>query len=60
MAMLFDSLEVEGYLFEWNYVQQEFPETAPINVGNMGTVALSATCAGGVGIEVKSIGEYQT
>ena len=44
MALQFDSLEVEGwtesYLFEWNYLQQEFPDTAPINVGNMGAVAI--------------------
>ena len=41
------SLEVEGwtesYLGEWNSLQQEYPDTAPINVGNMGCHGDKAT-----------------
>ena len=54
------SLEVEGwtesYLTEWNYLQQEYPDTAPINVGNMGAVAIKPHLLwSGNGIEVKSM-----
>ena len=54
------SLEVEGwtesYLGEWNSLQQEYPDTAPINVGNMGAMAIKPHLLwSGDVIEVKSM-----